>query len=70
MLEKFSAKGAGFGSLLLLLMSVALLSMLRRMTDRVAYKVMLEKLSAKGAGFGSLILLLMSVALLFTVALL
>ena len=44
--------------------------MLRRMTDRVAYKVMLEKLSAKGAGFGSLLLLLMSVDLLFTVALL
>ena len=39
--------------------------MLRRMTDRVAYKVMLEKLSAKGAGFGSLLLLLMLVVLMF-----
>ncbi len=44
--------------------------MLRRMTDRVAYKVMLEKFSAKGAGFDSLFLLLMSVALLFAVAIL
>ena len=39
--------------------------MLRKMTDRAAYKVMLENFSEKGAGFGSLLLLLMLVVLMF-----